>query len=81
MRGVAGREIANEFFLKPVNSSRGEQVSQIPGAATWPAERLKKFFRDSGKLPTTESFLESAITENISRIYASDVELYERINR
>ena len=80
MRKIMGKEVSEEYFKKPINSSREFQELEIDDASKLTAAKLREIYLVSSQLPAPNCLVTPRLRQRISKIYAEDFRLADEVS-
>lgn len=75
MRRILGKALADEYFLRPANSTFHVPLGEMPGAAEAPIGELAALYASEGLMPDNASLLPPDLERSLKSIYAMDYEI------
>lgn len=80
MAALLGQDIADRFFLQPVNSSTAATAEPVAGAHDLKATELRHHLASQGAMPPDASFLSADLLDRLRLLYAPDLEMIETLS-
>lgn len=79
MAGIIGDELANRYFSRPVNSTRGVLTGPVGDAHLLSADNLRSMMEIDNIMPSTSSFWTSELACIIEDLYRDDYAMIKKI--
>ncbi|QAX32124.1 sulfotransferase family 2 domain-containing protein [Leisingera sp. NJS204] len=72
---VIGPELADQYFLQPVNRTSDVPLQPVSDAADRPVQELREIYARDGYMPDNASLLPAGVADRLRRLYAMDYDI------
>lgn len=72
---VIGQELADQYFLRPVNRTSDVPLRPVPDAAGRSVQELREIYARDGYMPDNASLLPAGVADRLRRLYAMDYDI------
>lgn len=77
---VIGQDLADRYFLRPVNRTSDVPLRPVPEAADLTVTALRRLYVDNGVMPDNASFLPADLEAQLRRFYAMDYSIIQQLS-